>query len=111
MYRVAEKIRSAIALELQRTADPRLELVTVTSVMVTPDLREAKVYYMVYNHAQRRTEVDEAFEGAEGMFRRIVARELDLRFAPALKFFYDDSLDVQDEVGRLLARTQAQGES
>ena len=38
-YRVAERIREIIAWELQRTADPRFHLVTVTSVMVTADLR------------------------------------------------------------------------
>ena len=45
--RVNEVVREVLADELERLADPRLGLITVTGVEVTPDLRQATVYYSV----------------------------------------------------------------
>ena len=43
--RVNEVVREVLADELERLSDPGLGLVTVTGVEVTPDLRQATVYY------------------------------------------------------------------
>ena len=103
-FRVAEKIRNLVANELNRMADPRFELVTVTTAMVSPDLRHAKVYWMVSGGPDRIPEVEEAFASAEGFFRRLLAKELGIRFVPELRFYYDDTLDTCNEVDRLLSR-------
>ena len=47
VYKVAERIQGLIAMELQRVADPRFHLVTITSVVVSPDLRNAKIYVSI----------------------------------------------------------------
>lgn len=91
-------------MQLSRTADPRFSLVTITSAFVSPDLRVARVYWTISGDAERRREVQEAFEAAAGLFRRSVGHELGLRFVPELKFFYDDTLDTCEEVERLFAR-------
>lgn len=87
-------------------ADPRFFLVTITSVVVSPDLRNAKIYWMVTGGRDRAPEVEEAFESAHGHFRRLVGKELGVRFVPELKFFYDDTLDTAEEVERLFKRIQ-----
>jgi ribosome-binding factor A len=46
-YRVAERIRELLAQELLQLADPRFNLVTITSVVTSADLRHAKVYWVV----------------------------------------------------------------
>lgn len=104
VYRVAEKIRDLIAMELNRVADPRFSLVTISSVIVSPDLRHARVYWMVSGGAERRGQVDQAFQSAEGLFKRVLAKELKIRFVPELKFFYDDTLDTCEEVERLMEK-------
>jgi ribosome-binding factor A len=104
VFRVAEKIRELVAGELNRMADPRFSLVTITKVMVSPDLRHAKVYWVVTGKDERRAEVQEAFTHAEGLFKRILAKDLGTRFVPALRFYYDDTLDTCDEVERLFAK-------
>lgn len=111
VYQVAERIREIIAGSLIRTADPRFYLVTVTAVVVTPDLRIAKVYWVVSftdpdARDEKIQEVEEAFKSAIGHFRRDVGRELGLRHAPDLKFFYDDTLDTVEEVERVLAKAR-----
>jgi ribosome-binding factor A len=74
VHKIAEQIRNCIALQLQRVADPRFSLVTITSAVVSPDLRNAKVYWMVSGDAERRDDVSEAFANAAGLFRRAIAQ-------------------------------------
>jgi ribosome-binding factor A len=104
VFKVAEKVRGLVAMELQRVADPRFSLVTVTSAVVSQDLRHVKIYWVVSGDDERRDEVAHAFEGATGMFRRILGRELGTRFVPDLRFYYDDTLDASEEVERLLSK-------
>lgn len=92
-YRVAERIQAAVAKELIRMADPRFYLVTITSAEVSSDMKSAKLHYTAHGGEERIAELKEAFEGAAGHFRKLIAKELDIRFAPEIKFFYDNSLD------------------
>ncbi len=110
-FQIAEKIREILAMQLLRTADPRFTLVTITSVVISPDLRYAKVYWVVTGDAERREIVQEAFESAGGMFRRAVGADLKVRFVPEIKFFYDDTLDTAEEVERLFAKIHASEKS
>ena len=56
MRRVNESVREVIADGLGELKDPRIGLVTVTGVRVTPDLAEATVYFSVLgNEKKRRT--------------------------------------------------------
>ncbi|MCO6429875.1 MAG: 30S ribosome-binding factor RbfA [Deltaproteobacteria bacterium] len=105
-FRVAERIREVVAWELQRAADPRFELVTVTSVMVSPDLRQAKVYWTVSGGEGRRAEAQEALDSAGSLFRRALGKDLGARFVPEIKFFYDDTLDVSENVARLMEKVK-----
>ena len=110
VYRVAEQIQILIAQALQRVADPRFGLVTITSAVVSPDLRVAKVFWVVSGDQERRDEVAEAFESAKGLFRRSLGKELGLRVTPELVFFYDNTLDTRDEIEELLSRARARDE-
>lgn len=109
VFQVGERIKEVIAEQLMRTADPRFSLVTITSVMVTPDLRNAKVYWVVstvsgVDRKERIAEVQEAFENAAGMFKRIMGKELGIRFTPEPRFYYDDTFDTVEEVERLMQK-------
>lgn len=103
-FRVSEKIRTLLASELLRMADPRFSLVTITSVVTSSDLRYAKIYWMASGGKERIDEVNEAFKSAEGVFRRLLGKELGIRFVPEMRFFYDDTLDTFSQVDELLAR-------
>jgi ribosome-binding factor A len=77
--------------------------------MVSPDLRVAKVYWVVsmlsgVDKEERIQEVEEAFASAEGMFRRLLAKQLGVRFVPELRFYYDDTLDTVEHVERLMSK-------
>src|SRR5262249_52233638 len=55
MARVNEVVREALGDELERLSDPRLGLVTITGVEVSPDLRQATVYYSALGRAEKRS--------------------------------------------------------
>lgn len=109
-FKMAEQIREFIAWELERSADPRFNLVTITSVVVSPDMRQAKIYWLVSGDDERKRGVDKAFSYAEGYLKRNLAKQLSTRFIPELKFYYDDTLDVSESVIRLLNRVRDEEE-
>lgn len=104
IFKIGERIQGIVASELLRVADPRFFMVTISSVVVSPDMRNAKVYWVASADAERRAEIEEAFEGARGLFRKAIARDLDVRFIPNLRFYYDDTLDVSAHVEQLFSR-------
>lgn len=109
VYQVGERIKELVARNILFAADPRLNLVTVTAVMVSPDLRQAKVYWVVSvppgeDRSERIEQAQEALDGSAGLFRRMLSKELGIRFVPALKFFYDDTLDTVEQVEQLMQR-------
>ena len=95
-------------MQLLRVADPRFSLVTVTSVVLSTDMRSAKVYWSVTGEKERRAEVEAAFAGAGAMFKRMLAESLTIRFVPSLKFFYDDTSDTTQQVEELLQRIRSE---
>lgn len=99
---MAERIREIVSSQLMRSGDPRFSLVTVTSVITSRDLQHAKIYWIVSGGKDRIPEVEEAFRSAAGLFKRVLAHELEVRFVPELRFYYDDTLDTQEHVHRLL---------
>lgn len=105
-YQIAEKIRQIIANELLMMGDPRFAFVTITSVAVTPDLRLAKVYWVI-SGKERQEEVAEAFLEASSLLRRVLNQKLEIRYSPELKFYYDNTLDTSEEVERLLSKARA----
>lgn len=112
VYQIAERIKELLAQHLNYTADPRFNLVTITSVMISPDLRMGKVYWVVsfpsdIDRKARIAEVEGAFRAAQGHFKHTIAKKLDIRFVPTIRFYYDDTLDTVEQVERLMERVKA----
>lgn len=88
--RMAVRIRQVVAETLERQVkDPRLAMVTVTDCRVTPDLREASVFYTVYGDDLARSESAAALASATGVVRSAVGKALGVRFTPTLEFIAD----------------------
>jgi len=82
-------------------SDPRLELVTFTSVRMTPDLRNAHIYYSSLTSGDREGP-QRALVQASGWLRRELGRRLKLRYVPALRFEFDDSFERAARISSLL---------
>src|SRR5262249_60292109 len=85
--RLAGRIQEIVALTLeQRVKDPRLGMVTITEARLTPDLREATVYYTVYGDERARAESAAALASARGVLRSEVGRQTGGRDTPPPAF-------------------------
>src|SRR5918998_6550792 len=92
--RVAEMIKRELAEILQRDMrDPRLALVTVTEVEVTPDFTEAKIFVSAIGDEAKKAEALKALQGASGFLRGRLGHRIELRTVPALQFRYDTGLE------------------
>ena len=81
--------------------DPRIGFVTITGVKMSPDLREARVYYAVHGEAEKKTTAA-GLESAKGFLRREIASQLKLRVTPNLSFTYDEAIDRGERIEKLI---------
>ena len=101
--RMAVRVRQIVAETLERQVkDPRLAMVTVTDTRVTPDLREASVFYTVYGDATARQESAQALASATGVVRSAVGKALGVRFTPTITFIADAIPENAASIAELL---------
>ena len=109
--RVGEELRHALARILTRgeLRDPALQgvTVTVTEVQMSPDLRNATAYVMPLAGREADTVIEGLMRSA-GYLRSQLAREVPLRFAPALAFALDTSFDHASRINELLHRPEVE---
>jgi ribosome-binding factor A len=86
-------------------------LVTVTNVMVTPDLSEAKIYLSVYN-IEDKFNVILGLESEPVRLRSSLAQKIrkQVRIIPKLQYFLDDTLDEIYKVNELFAKLERDGQ-
>jgi ribosome-binding factor A len=88
--KMADRIKVIVAETLEkRIKDPRLGFITVTDVRVTPDIREASVFYTVYGDDESRQATAAALESAKGVLRSEVGKQTGVKFTPTLEFIPD----------------------
>ncbi|HSE28245.1 MAG TPA: 30S ribosome-binding factor RbfA [Gemmatimonadales bacterium] len=108
---VAEALRAVIAEALVREVrDPRVGLVTVTGVQVTPELAVARVRVAVPGEEEHKQEALEGLRSASGFLRSKVARALATRTVPELRFELDRGLEHAQRIGEILADLRREGE-
>ena len=111
--RVGELVRHALADLLMRgeVHDPVIEghLITIPEVRMSPDLRLATVYVMPL--AGRDTdEVIAAFERNKKFMRGEIAHQINLKFAPDIRFRLDESFENAAKIDALLNSPQVRGD-
>ena len=83
-------------------ADPRLAMATITGVRMSADLRIASIYFTISGGKSKVYAATNAFEKARGFIKKILARQLELRYMPELRFFHDGSFDYGSNIEKLL---------
>ena len=83
--------------------DPRIHPMTsVVSVEVTPDLKFCKAYISVLGDEEAGKSTIQGLKSAEGYVRRELARRVNLRNTPELKFILDQSIEYGVNMSRLI---------
>jgi len=111
MLRVGELVRHALAGLFARgeVEDPALSgaVLTVPEVRMTPDLKLANAYVIPLG-GERADEIVEALNRHRKFIRGRIAPELDLKFAPEVKFFVDNTFDEFGRIDALLRSDRVQ---
>jgi ribosome-binding factor A len=101
--RVGEAVREVIAeLLLRDVKDPRIGMVTLTSVELTDDLKHAKVYFSCVGDVAARQRSLHGLQSAAGFIKAQVTRRLQLRLAPEIVFVFDPRIEMSDRLATLL---------
>jgi ribosome-binding factor A len=106
--KLGDLIQRELSELLQRELrDPRVGMITITAVDVSPDFSHAKVLYTTLDPAH----VEEAGKGlkrAAGFLRSQLAKRIKLYTTPELRFEYDESVERGDRLSRLIDSVKKQ---
>jgi ribosome-binding factor A len=101
--RVGEMIQRELAELIRRElADPEIGMITVSDVEVSPDLRQAKVFFTTLANRIPPKQVAKRLADVAGMLRHALAQRLNLRVMPKLMFEYDASVEYGTRLSGLI---------
>ncbi len=113
-YKRASRVKHLLQQEISRILqmdikDPRVNLVTVTGIKLTDDLREAKVFVSSLDTTVERENLLTALKRATGYIRGELGRQLTLRHIPTIDFVFDDTYDQQERLLQLIDQLHSEG--
>ncbi|MDR1889959.1 MAG: 30S ribosome-binding factor RbfA [Zoogloeaceae bacterium] len=105
--RISEQIRRDLAEIIQHELkDPRVGMVSLTAVDITPDYAHAKVFFTTLD-ISHLPEIQSGLARAAGFLRRELGRRIRIHTLPELHFVHDDSLERGASLSRLIAEASA----
>ena len=104
-FRIADQIQRDLADLIRELKDPRVGMVTINSVDVTPDYAHAKVYFSVLVGDAEATAL--ALNEAAGFLRNGLFKLLSTHTVPTLHFHFDKTTEHAADLSALIARANA----
>ncbi len=102
--RVAELIMAEISdIIFKEVKDPRVQALTITSVKVSDDLRNAKIFFVEMGKDECSSEIRTGLTRATNFVRRELGKRLKLRFVPEIAFIHDRSFSYGSRIDKILA--------
>jgi len=103
--KIADQVKKFLSQIIdRRLKDPRKGFITLTSVKMSGDLRIAKVYYTCLGDKEQQENSQKALESAHNFLRNELGPNLNMRFTPELRFFYDESLEYSQHINELIKK-------
>ena len=105
--RVAEQVRRDLA-DLIRTElkDPRVGMISLTDVELTPDYAHAKIFFTTLQ-SEHLEEIQVGLKRASGFLRRELGRRIHIHTLPELHFVYDNSIERGASLSLLINEANA----
>lgn len=104
--RISDQIQRDLSELIQREIkDPRIGMVTLQSVEITPDYAHAKIFYTTLTGDPKQT--GEALNEAAGYLRNLLFKRLHIHTVPTLHFHFDQSIERAIEMSRLIETANA----
>ena len=105
-FRVADQIQRDLAeLIARELKDPRVGMITLNAVEVTPDYAHAKVFFSVLTGDPQETQ--EALNHAAGHLRNLLFKRLHIHTVPTLHFMFDRTTERASDMNALIAKAVA----
>ena len=105
-FRVADQIQRDLAeLIAREVKDPRVGMITLNAVEVTPDYAHAKVFFSVLTGDPQETQ--EALNHAAGHLRNLLFKRLHIHTVPTLHFMFDRTTERASDMNALIAKAVA----
>jgi ribosome-binding factor A len=105
-FKVADQIqRDLTELIARELKDPRVGMVTIQAVEVTPDYAHAKVFFSVLIGDKNECEI--ALNQAAGFLRNGLFKRLHIHTVPTLHFLFDRTTEKASDMNALIARAVA----
>lgn len=111
--RVGQEVRRVIAeaIEQDNVRSPEIAdaFITITNVIMSPDLKYATVYLTTLN-GKNLGAILEQLTADKWLFKKLVADKLKLRFTPEINFRADDTFDEAERINRLMSNPKVQAD-
>ena len=102
--RVAELIMAEISdIIFKEVKDPQVQALTITSVKVSDDLRNAKIFFVEMGKDECSSAIRTGLTRATNFMRRELGKRLKLRFVPEITFIHDQSFSYGSRIDKILA--------
>ncbi len=95
---IQREVAELIRLEVR---DPRVGMITITSVDVSPDLSHAKIFFTMLEKEKLKDTLAGLGRSA-GFLRSQLAKRIKMYTTPELRFAYDESVERGDHLSRLI---------
>ncbi|WKB52972.1 30S ribosome-binding factor RbfA [Eleftheria terrae] len=104
-YRVADQIQRDVAELIRDLKDPRIGMVTINAVEVTPDYAHAKIFFSLLVGDPQESE--EALNEAAGFLRNSLFKRLQIHTVPTLHFSFDRTTERAADLNALINQANA----
>ena len=104
-FRVADQIQRDLAELIRELKDPRIGMVTLNGVEVTPDYAHAKVYFSLLIGDPQ--DCEDALNEAAGWLRNGLFKRLTIHTVPSLHFHFDRTTERAADISALIQRANA----
>lgn len=106
--RINGEVMKVISEALRYSKDPRISPMTsVMDVEVAPDLKTCKVWVTVMGNDEDRARTAEGLKSAAGYVRSTLAKELNMRYTPEIRFIMDDSIEYAINMSKIIDEVAA----
>ena len=109
LQQVSEMYHHAMSqMLLHDLQDPNLRGAQITQVVFTPYLKLAKIYFYIAGGENEADRVLKGFIRSKNFIRRGLSQTVQLKFAPDIKFYYDNTFDEKNRIDQLFHKLESQ---
>ncbi len=101
--RINGEVQRELSNIIRSLKDPRIGIMTtVTAAEVAPDLKTCKAFISVLGDEEAKAQTLEGLNSAKGFIRRELARTVNLRNTPEIRFVLDESIEYGMKISKLI---------